>query len=63
MAPYVGVHCEVVSLSFLTYLGHSLIGFNKNLVANYLGRKWMVKLPGREKGTLGRRGRLFLQET
>lgn len=47
--------CETVSLSFLTYLRHSLIGFNENLMTNQLGRKWKVGLPGREKGTLGRK--------
>jgi hypothetical protein len=58
-----------MSLSFLTYLRHSLIGINKKLTANLLGRKWKVKLPtfcppGREKGTLGRRRRnFFCQET
>lgn len=51
---------EVISLSFLTYLRHSLVGFKKNLMANKLGRKWEVKLPGREKGILGRRWRKVL---
>jgi hypothetical protein len=32
--------CLFLFVPFLTYLRHSLIGFKKNLIANYLGRKW-----------------------
>ena len=46
-----------LGLSFLTYIRHSLIDFNKGLMASYLGRKWKVEHPGKEKGTLGRRRR------
>ena len=56
----VGVCCKFVFLSLislLTYLKHSLIGFHKNLMANQLGRKWKAGLPGKEKGTLGKRKR------
>jgi hypothetical protein len=32
-------------------------------MGNYLDRKWKVRLPGREKGTLGsRRRKAFCQE-
>lgn len=50
-----GTLCEAVSLSFLIYLRHSLIGFSKNMMANQLGRKWKAELSGKHKGTLGRR--------
>lgn len=54
-----GILCKTESLSFLTYLRHSMIGF-KNLMANQLARQWKVGLPGSEKGTLGRSRRKCL---
>ena len=39
----------------VTYLRPFSDWLNANLMANQLGRKWNVELPGKEKGTLGRR--------
>lgn len=59
-----GTLCEIVFLSFLTYLRHSLVGFNKQLMDNQLGCKQKVRFTGREKGTLGGGGgKPFHQET
>lgn len=45
----------VVSLSFLAYLRHSLIGFNKKSDGQLTGQEVEVGLSVREKGTLGKR--------
>lgn len=55
-----GTPCEFVSLSFLVYLRHSLIGFNKNLRQEVEGgTSWEGE---RKSGRMGLRAELIRED-